>query len=952
MDKRRNDISKAAMENTCKWLCDEPEYKDWLARSQRLLWIVGIPGSGKSTIMDYICQQDTDRTEPKDGTRQLSRPQKKLIVASFFCHSTGATLQKNRTGLFRSLLHQILKLIPTLPSEVTSEFDKKCELQGKHDKNWEWHERDLEKMLQTSISYIAKEYPDVYVLRIYVDALDEFTSTKSNGSKEPRDLAEYFQSLTSLDILGIDLNICISCRDYPFIANGGLKVYIENKNRRDILTYVQIKLSGIKGEGYEAQQLIHWIVEKASGIFQWAVMVVEKARDFNEYIETPKGILKELEDLPQGLDKLYEKSFQTMDTDRRSQSLQLLRWVCFAQRPLSVEELHDALLFDSSVTTWQKSMDCKKSSHEMENIIKSLSCNLAVIHKKNEGHHTVQLRHQSVHDYLVSSGLQHLNGSTPTSTPLASSVIHLQLFRFCLHYLSLKEVVTRCDVLKALRVSTEIGTVQFTKSVEYACPFLQYAIKHWTYHAKLAEDDNYEQGDLLQLYQCLSNAPFEKLDEVSAWNYYDERGMTLLHVASQYGLLQLVKWIFKFQNNPNLTSINTNSERHHAVNSVMGKLSQMTFKKVDVDMKTLRGMTPLSFAIKGRQEAMVKHLVENYNANVNTTVLRKSTVLTYAATEGNAEIVKLLLQHSKIKVNVMAEWGGTALTSAASRGNDETIKLLLQHSKTNVNAKDKWGRTALLLAANGGHKGIVAMLLHCSMIKVRAKDKSGTSALMEAVEMGHREIVALLLRHSDVYVNTINMENKTALWYAVQRGNEGMVALLLRHSNIDPNAGNGFLKGPPLCEAVTKRNKAIATLLLQHIEINVNIPGHMGKTPLFIAAQCGDKEMVILLLKKSKADIDISARNYINQSPLTAAIEEEHWTIVGLLLKKRNRMSKADEHVAQALENLSLDERSKMSETMRQSSALAVRENALSLYTASTFRPAYSAELISNGAYW
>lgn len=51
-----------------------------------------------------------------------------------------------------------------------------------------------------------------------------------------------------------------------------------------------------------------------------------------------------------------------------------------------------------------------------------------------------------------------------------------------------------------------------------------------------------------------------------------------------------------------------------------------------------------------------------------------------------------------------------------------------------------------------------------------------------------------------------------------------------------------------------------------------------------------------------------------------------------ILLKERSRISEADELVAQALENLSLDERSKMSETMRRNPALADQKRRSRLY--------------------
>lgn len=70
--------------------------------------------------------------------------------------------------------------------------------------------------------------------------------------------------------------------------------------------------------------------------------------------------------------------------------------------------------------------------------------------------------------------------------------------------------------------------------------------------------------------------------------------------------------------------------------------------------------------------------------------------------------------------------------------------------------------------------------------------------------------MALLLQHSKIEVNAEGRWGETALLSAVERGQEGTVALLLPHSKIDPkavNADNGFLKQPPLYEAVKNRNK-------------------------------------------------------------------------------------------------------------------------------------------------
>ncbi|KFY04939.1 hypothetical protein O988_00384 [Pseudogymnoascus sp. VKM F-3808] len=718
MDMHRKDISDA-VENTCKWLCDEPFYKDWLARSQRLLWIVGIPGSGKSTIMNYIYQQDTAPTLPEDSTEQLSQPEKMLIVASFFCYSAGSALQKNRIGLFRSLLHQILPHVPKLPPEVTSDFDTRCELEGRDGDKW-GHQRDLEKILQSVILYIAKEYPDQYVLRIYVDALDEFSSKEPNGAKEPKDLAEYFQSLTSRGILGIDLHICISCRDYPFIAKGGLKISIGNKNHQDISAYVQTKLSGIFGESDGARELMDWIATKASGIFQWAVIVVEKAKEFNEDmgIESPKRILKQLEHLPHGLDKLYEKSFQTMDGPRRLQSLRLLRWICFAKRPLSVKELYVAMESDSSSMPWPKAADCE--SNEMANRIKSFSCNLAAIieHEGYEGHSTVEPRHQSVYDYLVSSGLQHLDDNALGANPLISRAIghaNLQLSRYCVKYLSSKKVLTKCHDLKlpehAGIIIKHRGTFRRVAEEEVAeledeFPFLRYAASAWAYHANIAEDKNPDQEDLLKFYRELIKIPFKKLDQVRIWFDYQEglAPTTLLHIASNHYLTRLLELILQ----------NQNISKNASIADGIGLYEMPDTVGINMAIHGSMLETPLQLAVR----------------------------------KGYDGVVELLLQHSNIDVNVLDNCGETALFNAVQLRHEEIVGMLVHHRNIDVNAKDMFKSTALSLAVEEGLEGIVRVLLETRKADIEISRIGWVyqGPLIIALEEGHWTIVELLLK--------------------------------------------------------------------------------------------------------------------------------------------------------------------------------------------------------------
>ena len=115
MNEREYNMGNAT-NDTCTWLSQNPVYQQWFKKQHGLLWIKGHPGVGKSTLMKHII-----RHEQKKDTS--------IIIASYFFHARGAPIQHNISGLFRSLLHQIMKRIPDLRRKITSIFHEKRQTQ-------------------------------------------------------------------------------------------------------------------------------------------------------------------------------------------------------------------------------------------------------------------------------------------------------------------------------------------------------------------------------------------------------------------------------------------------------------------------------------------------------------------------------------------------------------------------------------------------------------------------------------------------------------------------------------------------------------------------------------------------------------------------------------------------------------------------------------------------------
>lgn len=113
------------IENSYDWIFDEPQtrpslssdrttpqeqgplwddFARWLKSGHGVYWINGKAGSGKSTLMNYICthKRRVELLKEWCSTRRLLTPM-------FFFWNSGSLLQKSIDGLLRSLIHQMIE---------------------------------------------------------------------------------------------------------------------------------------------------------------------------------------------------------------------------------------------------------------------------------------------------------------------------------------------------------------------------------------------------------------------------------------------------------------------------------------------------------------------------------------------------------------------------------------------------------------------------------------------------------------------------------------------------------------------------------------------------------------------------------------------------------------------------------------------------------------------------
>ncbi|KAI8649863.1 hypothetical protein NCS56_01437100 [Fusarium sp. Ph1] len=222
----------------------------------------------------------------------------------------------------------------------------------------------------------------------------------------------------------------------------------------------------------------------------WAWLVVKQVLS----LEREGARLKKIEaatlSVPQELDALYRDLIRNIGPD----SLKLIQWICFATRPLSLDELRWAMLVDAdcphrSLFECQNAGDYPSDDDGMKRRVQTLSRGLAEVTLSPDSSSTsigslfrtvvpsshaqvVQFIHQSVKDFFIGKGLPDLDNSV-TSTDATIGMAHFRLSRICIRYLAMEEIDR----------STNDGFPKLT--IDF--PFLHYATISWVTHTKQSD---------------------------------------------------------------------------------------------------------------------------------------------------------------------------------------------------------------------------------------------------------------------------------------------------------------------------------------------------------------------------------------------------------------------------------------------------------------------------------
>lgn len=296
---------------TCDWIFEHEKMISWEseARDGHFLWLKGIPGSGKSVICSQVIQH--------------LKVDQECIVAYYFCspYDTQGLCLK----IMKSVAAQLLRSRRDLASYIIQEFSS----QG--------HNPTV-----TRLRLLLADMQQARV-RIVIDGLDE------TDGENYRQIISELDRLTKLK--DSSCKVLVSSRDHININKllkhkATLSLIDEQSHMQTaIRAFVEHEIQGLRDQFKEEilDDIAQTLLEKAGGMFLWVRLILVTLEDVHSVQELRKAV----ESLPKGLDATYGRIIEyiqeRMSEDNRQKTMRILFWMAFSCRPLSVQEMLDAV---------------------------------------------------------------------------------------------------------------------------------------------------------------------------------------------------------------------------------------------------------------------------------------------------------------------------------------------------------------------------------------------------------------------------------------------------------------------------------------------------------------------------------------------------------------------------------------------------------------------------------
>jgi ankyrin repeat protein len=621
---------------------------------------------------------------------------------------------------------------------------------------------------------------------------------------------------------------------------------------------------------------------------------------------------KSLATLPPTLEKTYDRVLCGIAEEDSVYAIRILRWLTFAERPLTMDEIAEVVAIDVDRNTPYDEEEVLEDPMEALDICSSLISisKEASNGKQGSSKEVVMLAHYSVKEYFLSD---RICTGRAAQYSMQHSTCHSMLAKACLGYLE-------------QTLQSGLKTKEKPKKPELA----RYCAEFWMNHAEEARNPDVETVQVAERLMETAQVAVRLLSAENAaylsWlPIYDpehpwvtpnlQRSMGTvahpLYYAALFGLADVVYLLLEKGADANATggqygnalqaAAGSGHERTvklliahgaqvDALNPRYGSALQAATERgheqvvkhlidagADLNLRGGESPCPLDLAIRNEHPAVVERLLEN-EADMEFLSHDGQTPLNSASSKGQVGIVKLLLRYGA-DVSAINIEGWTPINSASDYGHLDVAKLLIENG-ADITVANDGGWTPVNSASNRGHLDLVRLLLDKGA-DVSTPSQDGWTPLISAASHGYCEIVKLLLKY-DTEKRILNAKSTkacSALFCAAANGYPDVVKLLLMegaNSELEDIHGE-----TPLMIAAANGYGKVLTLLFAVPGVGPNFKDRYGRTAMYMAAACGNDETVGALLHEH--DCDPSIADNCGRTPLWIATKKGHHKVVDVL---------------------------------------------------------------------
>ncbi|KAM7462927.1 hypothetical protein LguiA_031048 [Lonicera macranthoides] len=387
-------------------------------------------------------------------------------------------------------------------------------------------------------------------------------------------------------------------------------------------------------------------------------------------------------------------------------------------------------------------------------------------------------------------------------------------------------------------------------------------------------------------------------------------GDTVLHVASQFGQLEVVKRILSLNQQLLLES---NVKYEYALHlaargghsSIVRELihcaKQMPPGPGDIEKGSTDGeerakgkimksetygnrYTPLHEAVRSRHVDVVKMLIEedpeySYIPEYNREM--QETPLYLAARRGFDELVEVILKKCKSPA-YSGPNGKTALHGAVISNSKRCVVLLLNWKTDIVKEEDSNGQTPLHFVAHLGYADLVSSLLLSDKSVAYIKDYESNTAIHIAANRGHVSVLKEIMSQCPDSWNMEGCNNQNILHMAVKHQQKNVIEYILKECPIiDALINQIDYDGNTPLHLLSISNYSLPQLIL-HPMADKGVSNYDKMTPLDLVTNNVDMPMatkneIVEELKNAGATVGLPYQRNVKKDGIFGEEKEENF---------------------------------------------------------------------------